>query len=175
MKQLRVKDVSQDKDKQNWYVYEYARRAMTVDVACFLTSAENLIEQKINKNNTKILVVKRLQEPYKHQWCLPGGFVDEHEETLDAGIRELKEETNISVDNLILNQIYSNPARDSRGVITVSYIALFTQKPELKADGVEVSAASWKQIAKIKEYGFDHRAIVNDAFTKLQNSFSKTN
>ncbi len=46
------------------------------------------------RDNT-ILLVKRAFEPAKGWWCLPGGFIELKETPEDAGIRELKEETNL--------------------------------------------------------------------------------
>ncbi len=36
-----------------------------------------------------------IQHAYNHQWSLPKGHVDEKEPTLDAGIREVEEETGV--------------------------------------------------------------------------------
>ena len=45
------------------------------------------------KRNDKILLVKRKKDPFKENWAIPGGFLED-EEPLEAGAtRELKEET----------------------------------------------------------------------------------
>jgi len=48
-----------------------------------------------NEVDSKILLVKRSEEPAKGKWCLPGGFVEADENLEDATLRELYEETGI--------------------------------------------------------------------------------
>jgi 8-oxo-dGTP diphosphatase len=43
-----------------------------------------------------ILLTRRNVEPYKGQWCLPGGHIDRFETAQEAVIRELREETGLS-------------------------------------------------------------------------------
>src|ERR1017187_3400941 len=43
----------------------------------------------------KILLVKRKLDPMKGTWAMPGGFMDQHETIVQAGLRELKEETGL--------------------------------------------------------------------------------
>ena len=45
----------------------------------------------LNKEETKILMCKREKEPYKGQYNLVGGKVEENEDELDAAYRELQE------------------------------------------------------------------------------------
>lgn len=49
---------------------------------------------------TKVLLVKRADEPKKGYWDTPGGFVKEGEHPFDAARREAKEELNAEITNL---------------------------------------------------------------------------
>lgn len=48
----------------------------------------------------EMLLVRRAIEPFKDWWDIPGGFLDENESLEDAAHREIKEETNLTVDSL---------------------------------------------------------------------------
>ena len=59
----------------------------------------------LNKEETKILMCKREKEPYKGQYNLVGGKVEENEDELDAAYRELQEETGITNNDIKLTNI----------------------------------------------------------------------
>lgn len=52
----------------------------------------------IIEKDDRIVLVKRGQEPYKGMWCLPGGHLDQGEDTREAVKREAKEETGLDVE-----------------------------------------------------------------------------
>ena len=52
----------------------------------------------IKNEEGKILLTRRNVEPFKGQWCLPGGQIDEFENTRDAAVREAKEETGLDFE-----------------------------------------------------------------------------
>ena len=68
-----------------------------------------------------ILLVKRKAEPGRGLWALPGGFVDQNETLEQAVVRELKEETRISVpvpiikSNITYRRQFDHPKRSLRG------------------------------------------------------------
>ena len=84
------------------YNYEYPRALNTVDI--IITTADN-----------KILLIKRLNEPYKNMWALPGGFIEMNEKLIDSAKRELEEETNLKNIELKQFRAYGDPGRDPRG------------------------------------------------------------
>jgi 8-oxo-dGTP diphosphatase len=46
----------------------------------------------------EILLTRRNVEPFKGQWCLPGGHIDKNEKALEAVVREVKEETGLDFE-----------------------------------------------------------------------------
>ena len=58
-----------------------------------------------NKEKNKMLMCKREKEPYKGQYNLVGGKVEENENELDAAFRELREETGITNKDISLINI----------------------------------------------------------------------
>jgi ADP-ribose pyrophosphatase YjhB (NUDIX family) len=62
----------------------------------------------INRDN-KVLLGRRGENSYAAGlWCLPGGFVEYHEDFLSAAIREVQEETGLHVDITTIISVVSN-------------------------------------------------------------------
>lgn len=121
---------------------------VTVDVVVF------------NKNKNEILLIQRKNEPFKDYWALPGGFVDENEDIESAAKRELKEETNVVVSEIIQIGAFGKPGRDPRGhMISVAYKTILAENQNIKPldDAKEVK---WFKINNLPELAFDHDAII---------------
>src|SRR5690606_2060168 len=78
----RTREAPMAKSRKPAFVYDYPRPALTVDVA--LVSRDE---------PPKVLLIRRLKEPFAGRWALPGGFVDENEPLAAAARRALREET----------------------------------------------------------------------------------
>ena len=115
------------------------------------------------------ILIKRLNDPYKDCWALPGGFVEYGETVETAAIREAKEETSIDVELIDLVNVYSKPDRDPRGhTVTVAFIAkgdLNTRKAD--SDAKEIGIFSYDEIGEM-DIAFDHRQIINDCLNKAK-------
>ncbi len=53
----------------------------------------------------RVLLAKRATEPLKGQWSLPGGLVELGEKLLDAVVREVAEETGLTVEPVELIEL----------------------------------------------------------------------
>jgi 8-oxo-dGTP diphosphatase len=140
------------------YQYEYPHPSVSTDIVIFTIQEEQL----------KVLLIRRLSEPFKNGWALPGGFVEIDEDLEQAALRELQEETGIR--GVYLEQLYTfgQPDRDPRErVITVAYYSL------VPIDRLSVGAASdarelgWFGIDQLPELAFDHRTIISKAKQRL--------
>lgn len=112
-------------------------------------------------HNDNIVLIKRKNEPFKGTLALPGGYVDEGEDPLNAAIRELKEEVNVDVNSekLKLVTIQTLPFRDPRNKWTTSYVFLakVEQLDSIKA-GDDAESYVLLPIKEINEQklAFDH-------------------
>ena len=129
----------------------YEKLSITADI--LLISISNKEKTDYRKNNQKkmsILLVKREEYPYKDKWCLPGGFIDPNNETLeDCANRVLKSETNL--ENIYLEQLYTFDSinRDPRmRIISTSYIGLIDKN---KVTNIINDKAKWFDITKLEE------------------------
>ena len=110
-----------------------------------------------------VILVKRKNEPFKGQYALPGGFVEENETVEEACVRETKEETNLDIKNLKLMGVYSKPGRDPRGrTVSVAFLA-DADITNMKAgdDAAELDIVQNWQTADL---AFDHQQIIKDAW-----------
>jgi 8-oxo-dGTP diphosphatase len=112
----------------------------------------------IKDNALKVLLVKRLNEPFKGRWAIPGGFIRLSENLDEAALRVLKEKTN--VDNIYLEQLYTfgDPLRrtDAR-VITCAYFALIREED---VDVFDSDDVAWHEIYNLPPLAFDHKEII---------------
>lgn len=140
------------------YTYEYPRPSVTVDNVVFGVDAGAL----------KLLLIRRGGVPFKGKWALPGGFVQMGEGLDAAALRELKEETGLSLIPDHLEQLYTfgDPRRDPRGrVISVAYMALI-RLSEISAAS-DADDAQWFTIDDLPKLAFDHWDIIRMAKKRL--------
>jgi 8-oxo-dGTP diphosphatase len=120
----------------------------------------------IIQRNSQILFVKRKKEPFKDKLTFPGGFVDGNEKVEDTSIREVKEETSLSIKLIDILGVYSDPSRDPRGhTISTVFIAEISDNNKTEAiAGDDVAEIKWIDIETIdnESFGFDHKKIITD-------------
>ena len=134
----------------------------------------DLVVLTVNGNDLDVLVVRRGAAPYRGRWALPGGFVGDGEDLLDAAERELEEETALGSVRAHLEQLatYGAPHRDPRGrVVSVAYLALLPGVSDVRA-GSDASEAQWRPTAELlrdpRRLAFDHHRIVADGIERAR-------
>lgn len=144
-----------------------AKIEITIDVVIF-----SILEGRLH-----VLLGKRILEPFKGQWSLPGGFLWQGETTIEAARRVLEKKTNVEIENVYLEQLYTfdRPNRDPRSqIITVAYFALVL--PELIG---EENSSEYEMklfpISDIPKLAFDHNEIVRYAIKRLRAKLEYTN
>lgn len=116
----------------------------------------------INRGSDGIVLISRKFEPFG--WALPGGFVDIGETTMEAAIREAKEETSLDIEDVVQFHTYSSPERDPRGHgVTVVYLANAKGTPRAEDDAIDIIIWNPKRLELLeKSLCFDHQQIVED-------------
>src|SRR3989344_7448935 len=74
--------------------------------------------------DTRVLLVQRASEPLAGQWSLPGGAVELGETLEEAVVRELKEETGLTVRLVKLVEAFERIIRDDSGRPRYHYVLL---------------------------------------------------
>lgn len=133
------------------YTYNYPMAMNTVDA---------IIVDK--KTKSQILLIKRVNDPYKNCWALPGGFIEMNETLLESVIRETKEETSLSDIEFYQFKTYGNPGRDPRGRnITVVFFG-YCQDTEKAQAGDDAKELFWFSLDDLPDLAFDHKIIIDD-------------
>ena len=141
---------SEEEFLKNYDSSIFEKLSMTADI--LLLSVSDQEQTNYRKTSTKmmsILLAKRDDYPFKGKWCVPGGFLDVKNETLEeCAKRVLKRETNL--EDIYLEQLYTFDSldRDPRmRVVSTSYVALIDKNKLTQ----KVEHASWFDITLIEE------------------------
>lgn len=119
-------------------------------------------------NYSKILLVRRKNDPFKGMLSIPGGFMNEGETAEDAMRRESQEETSLVLEPVAILGVYSDPSRDPRmHTISVTFIANIVQGNETANDDAE--GLQWVDVEselgrliQTNKIAFDHPKILSD-------------
>ncbi len=118
----------------------------------------------INEDN-KVLLIRRMNEPFKGSWALPGGFISEGEKVEKAIKREVSEETNLNMEVKEIVGVYSDPDRDPRGhVVSIVFYGSFSGSPEPDSDACEVELFHPEDLPDL---AFDHGEILKHFFKEV--------
>lgn len=134
------------------YTYKYPRPAVTTDCVIFTKEEE-----------PKVLLIQRRNEPYKGCWAFPGGFMNMEETAEECAVRELKEETGLTVNQIQQIGAYSKVDRDPRGrTVSIAYLAI-VDAPTTVSGMDDAAKAAWFPLASLPDLAFDHQDIMADA------------
>jgi 8-oxo-dGTP diphosphatase len=121
-----------------------------------------------NDDNSKVLLVRRKNEPFSGMLSIPGGFISDGETAEEAMMREAKEETSLVVEPIAILGVDSAPNRDPRmHTISVTFITKIVQGNENAQD--DAAALQWVNIGgeldkliESNQLAFDHSKILSD-------------
>lgn len=134
------------------YTYKYPRPAVTTDCVVFTKEEE-----------PKVLLIQRGNEPYKGCWAFPGGFMNMEETAEECAVRELKEETSLTVKQIQQIGAYSKVDRDPRGrTVSIAYLAI-VDAPIAVSGMDDAAKAAWFPLSSLPDLAFDHQDIMADA------------
>jgi 8-oxo-dGTP diphosphatase len=108
------------------------------------------------------------KDPPADRFAIPGGFVSVGESAETATIREIKEETNLTLSSLEQFRFYSDPGRDARRhTVSMVYRGTVTDVTSIHTgdDAKSVKVIPMKEVLFLN-LAFDHRSIFEDYFRR---------
>ncbi|MBN1802043.1 MAG: NUDIX hydrolase [Candidatus Lokiarchaeota archaeon] len=135
----------------------------------FKIKEENIgktVDAVIEDGKGNVVLIKRKYPPFKDYLALPGGFIEKGETPQKALLREVKEETNLTVRIVEKIGLYDDEGRDPRGIVhsTAFKCKIVGEVSDMKSgdDSQQVGLYSINQL-KNKNLAFDHKKILKDA------------
>jgi 8-oxo-dGTP diphosphatase len=128
------------------------------------------------------VLVTRGKAPFLGAYALPGGFVHDDEDLVDAAVRELSEETDLHLapDDLVQIGAYGAPERDpreDRRVVSICFVALVADLPP-PAAGTDASGVAVVAVDRLLDgthpLAFDHRQLLTDAVERVRTLIEET-
>lgn len=124
----------------------------------------DIIIELDDRENRPVVLIQRRNPPLGY--AIPGGFVDVGETVEQAALREAFEETGLSVDELRLLGVYSDPARDPRGhTVSVVFVAVGRGLPRPGDDAADIIIVD---PTKPPATAFDHDRILADYCRRMR-------
>jgi 8-oxo-dGTP diphosphatase len=115
-----------------------------------------------------VLLARRLEEPQRGMFALPGGFVGAEESPEQTAERKLREKTGVGSVHLEQLRTYAEPDRDPRGWLpSIAYLALVGPEA-LPEERPAERDASWHDVEQLPELALDHARIVDDGLWRLR-------
>ena len=106
-------------------------------------------------HNGKILLEKRRNDPGKGKWSVPGGLVELGENIEETVLREVKEETNLEVENPQHVDVVTHISLDKNGKIKYHFVIIDylvkLKRGTLKAAS-DAEKLQWVPFDKVEKY-----------------------
>lgn len=118
----------------------------------------------------QILLTRRNIEPFKGQWCLPGGHIDQYESARDAIIREVKEETGLDFNAHFFG--YFDEIIPEQNIHAVVHVFDGSGRGKLSAQRDEVTEIKWFPMAEARSLSlaFTHNKILDAYVTRFMSA-----
>lgn len=131
----------------------------------------------IEQGITKVLLIKRKNEPFLGDWVLTGGALFNNEDLESGALRELEEKTGITGVEIKQFKAFGKVDRSPvMRMVAVGFIGIIDSKRvNLLRETKNTSNADWFPIDKIPPLGFDHEEILHDAIIELRKQIVKSN
>lgn len=141
-----------------------------------------LLALVIHNDQAYVLCNKRgnSTSEYKDMWNLPSGYLEFNEDTIDASIRETREECGIIIPRELVKEVeHSSDPKNNRQNIIFRHIAILPEeyyyKPLKAENNDEVSEIRWLTLSEIDsfEFAWNQKATIHRIINKQNEKSDK--
>lgn len=120
---------------------------------------EIVVRALIQDKTKRVLLAKRAKKPEQHKWALVGGKVEMNEKSIEAVVREVKEELNI--DFLPRFEFYGENLFPELHCLILYFSGEYSGSIQTKLDEIlEVKFFSRSEIKAMENIAWDHKKVV---------------
>ena len=130
----------------------------------------------VEEGVTKVLLIKRKNEPFKDMWALVGGALYNNE-TIEEGMqREIEEKTGLKNVKLFPSKNFSKIDRSPlMRMIAISYVGIVDYKNvDIAKETLKTSNADFVPIDKVPLLAYDHNEIFDSCLETLREIIFET-
>lgn len=130
----------------------------------------------VDKGVTKVLIIRRKNEPFKDDWALVSGALYNDEEVLSGMKREIKEKAGIENIHLEMFDVFSDVNRSPlMRMVAIAYLGIVDkEKYNILKETLKTSDADWVPVDLVPKLAYDHNEILKCAFDKLKQRIKET-
>ncbi len=122
------------------------------------------VVSSIVAKDRSILLVKRKNEPYRGEWCLPSGFAEIGESIEEAALRELEEETGLKGKTLGLIDVDSNHDSFYGDLFFITYEVEWISRQLIPGD--DAIEANFFPITNMPELAFESNTRAVETYVR---------
>lgn len=121
----------------------------------------------------RVLLVRRAHPPRAGDWAIPGGAVELGEGVFETAVREVAEETGLTVDPVAIVTVVDAVTRDAEDRIQFHYTIVEVEaewtggEPVGADDALEAAWATVDEVAAMVPWGETHRVVRMSAARRL--------
>ncbi|AFZ70094.1 ADP-ribose pyrophosphatase [Caldisphaera lagunensis DSM 15908] len=124
--------------------------------------------------DNKILLIKRLNDPERGKWAIPGGHVELGEKLMDAAKREFLEETNIDTEPLGVVNVDEIITKQENKVLFHYVLITVLMKdngktPKAGSDAEDVKFVDLKDTKKLNDISITTQRLITKILTNEVN------
>ncbi len=125
---------------------------------------------------TKVLLIKRKNNPYKDMWALVGGALYNNEDLIDGVKREIFEKSGIKDIDIYFSSVFGSINRSPvMRMVAISYIGVIDSKRvAILKDTLKTSNSDWFPIDMIPKLAYDHNEILESSLENLKLRITET-
>jgi 8-oxo-dGTP diphosphatase len=150
---------------KKWRIQKLLRKTVLRMIKCTFenggeASLRHCVVNVILINDNKILLVRRAPHLLNGGLlALPGGFMDRNEDSKQASVREVREETGYESDPFLLLRIADNPDRPKEDRQNIAFVFVANSGDKSGEKDEENTSVEWFDFDKLpskEEFAFDH-------------------